>query len=155
MRRTEQELSVGRIPLLQLLFVTYYPFGYKPCVEIIMDKRGDVSIRKTKRRFDKILAFVPIGCMSLSCLLCCVSLIIVTLESKTYSEMVMNPVLGTWGIGTLLSLTGTIVYKVWVFDGIDISVKMANEILRIEQEVNAGSSPERPRDCNYSPGSNC
>ncbi|OXA48313.1 hypothetical protein Fcan01_17061 [Folsomia candida] len=151
MRPTEQGQDAGGVSLLQLLFVTYYPFGYKPCVEIIMDQRGTFFIRKTKRKLETILKFVPIIFLSLSWFLCGVAILIVVAESKTYFEVVRNPVVGTWGIATLLSLSGTMVYKVWVFDGLDMSVKMANEVLTIEREVGAGLSRERPRGRQYSP----
>ncbi|OXA47865.1 hypothetical protein Fcan01_17059 [Folsomia candida] len=154
MRRTEQTQNVGRVPLLQLLFVTYYPFGYKPCVEIVMDQRGTVCIRKTKRKFEKILKFVPIVCLFLGWFLCGFALVLVVKESKTYFDVVMNPVVGTWGIGVVLLQMGMIVYKVWIFDGIDVSVKMANEMLTIERELRADFeelAAQRPRGWKYSP----
>lgn len=125
--------------LLQLLFVTYYPFRYKPCVEVVTDKKSSfVSVRKTKRKFEKIFTWIPIFCLLMAMFLCGFALLIATIESKTHLELVLNPKVWTWGIGVLLAFSGTIWYKVWILNGVETSIKMANEIITLEQELLTG-----------------
>ncbi|OXA47881.1 hypothetical protein Fcan01_16931 [Folsomia candida] len=132
-------LEKPKISLFQILFVSYYPFGYKPCVEIITDKRGVNSVRKTKRKFDKVLSCIPIACLSVTWISCGFAIFIVAIESKTRLEMVLNPKVWSWCFGLLLASCCSIVYKVWIVDDIDLSVKMANEVLKIERELVEGS----------------
>ncbi|OXA48326.1 hypothetical protein Fcan01_16904 [Folsomia candida] len=130
--------------LLQLLFVTYYPFRYKPCVEVVTDKKSSfVSVRKTKRKFEKIFTWIPIFCLLMAMFLCGFALLIATIESKTHLELVLNPKVWTWGIGVLLAFSGTIWYKVWILNGVETSIKMANEIITLEQELLTELSPIR------------
>lgn len=136
----KDKLKTGRISLIQLLFVTYYPFCYKPCVEIVTDKKsGFVFVRKTKYKFEKVFSRVPILCLLATGFFCGVALTIVVIESKCFTEIVLNPKVWTWSVGLLSALCGTIGYKVWIADGMDVTIKMANEMITIEQKLQDGT----------------
>lgn len=105
---------------------------------MVTEKGGHVSIRKTKRKFDTVVSLIPIGCLSVTWFICGFAIIILATESNTYLEMVQNPKLWTWSIGVILPSCGAIAYKVWVVDDLNLSVKLANEIIAIQQELVAG-----------------
>ncbi|OXA47882.1 hypothetical protein Fcan01_16930 [Folsomia candida] len=129
----EAEQNIVRTSLLQLLFINYYPFGYKPCVEIDFDKRGSVSVRKST--CNRMVSGIPHLCMGMAWFFCGFAIVAVALESKTYLEMVMIPKVWTWTVGVLLASSGIITYKVWILDSLDLPVKMANELITIEKEL--------------------
>lgn len=69
---------------------------------------------------------------------CGFAIVILAIESQTRLEMVQNPRMWTWSITAVATLCATIGYQVWVVDDLDLSVKLANEVLVIEQELKKG-----------------
>lgn len=133
-----QKRQDNKIPILQVLFVDYYPFRYKPCVEIIIEKSGIILIRKTQQRYSHLASWMPMVFLNAVWLLFGSAIWIVAQEAKSDAQMGKDPRLWMWSVGSLLAFCGTIACKVWVLDILDVAVHMANEMIQMDLELAEG-----------------